>query len=119
MERVRLKVRWSSLTRLCQETAELAGRGTACWIESPRGEVLAGERDNNNAHADRHPILFSGREVAAVCFSGKDGGKWARYLAAVTAAEIQSQNTIGDLAEAQARQWKHMNALMRMAASTH
>ena len=81
MERVRLKVRWSTLTRLCQETAELAGRGTACWIESPRGEVLAGERDNN-ARADRHPILISGREVASVCFSGPAGGKWARYLAA-------------------------------------
>lgn len=118
MERVRLRVRWSSLTKLCEETAELAGRGSMFWIESPRGDVLAGKRDPA-ARAERHPILFSGREVASVCAAAPDASRWAAYLAAVTARELAAQNTIADMAEAQARQWKHTNALMRMTASTH
>ena len=111
-----MRVRWSTITKLCEETAELAGRGSACWIESPRGEVLAGTSANN---PERHPILFNGREVATVCVSARDGARWAKYLASVTGREIAAQNTVADLAEAQARQWKHMNALMRMTASTH
>ena len=102
MDRVRLRVRWSTLTGLCQETAELAGHGTSCWIESPRGDLLAGKRDAG-VRAERHPILFSGREVASVCVSGPDGSRWAAYLAAVAARDLAAQNTVADLAEAQAR----------------
>ena len=95
----------------------LGTAGMVCWVEDAKGKVVAGVDDGADKAA-RQPIRIGDDEVATVCVLGPQAEEWAEYLASVIGREIQHQHTVMDMADAQARLWKHTNALMRMAAST-
>lgn len=110
-----MKVRWSGVESVCREVAAVAGRGLACWVEDADGNVLVGTRDDSDSPA-RHPVHVAGRECGTACVVGRDAERWAQFAASTLSRELGYKNTIGDMADATARLWKHTNALQRMAA---
>ncbi len=112
-----MKIRWSPVAAICRDVMRLGTAGMVCWVEDAKGKVVAGVDDGADKAA-RQPIRIGDEEVATVCVLGPQAEEWSEYLASVIGREIQHQHTVGDMADAQARLWKHTNALMRMAAST-
>lgn len=110
-----MRIRWSLVEPICSEVTELAANGLSCWLEDAEGRVVAGTRAIGDAPG-RCPVNVGGEDVATAFALGTDGERWAAFLAASTARELTHQITIGNMADATARLWKHTNALMRMAA---
>ena len=113
-----MKVRWSGVESVCREVATVAGGGLACWVEDSDGNVLVGTRDDSDRPA-RHPVHLDGQECGTACVVGPDSERWAQFAASTLSRDLGYKNTIGDMADATARLWKHTNALMRMTACGH
>jgi signal transduction histidine kinase len=111
-----MRLRWTPIEGLCGEIAELSGGRHICWIESADGEVVAGQSPNKTRKTSRIPLVVGEIEVGLACCYGRESERWASVLAMVVSRELSSQATVGDMADATARLWKHTNALMRMAA---
>ncbi|RMD85027.1 MAG: sensor histidine kinase [Candidatus Dadabacteria bacterium] len=110
-----MKIRWAPIAAICRDAMRLGTAGMVCWVEDAKGKVVAGV-DDSPERASRHPIRIGEEEVATVCVVGPQAEEWGEYLASVIGREISHQHTVADMADAQARLWRHTNALMRMAA---
>jgi len=113
-----MRIRWTSLDPICRNLVELADSGLSCWIEDSDGKVVAGAWDDADSPT-REPIQVGGQEVGTACAAGPNHERWAAFLAGTASRECSHQDTVSDMADATARLWKHMNALMRMAACLH
>jgi signal transduction histidine kinase len=112
-----MRLRWTPIEGLCREITDLSGGKHVCWIESADGEVVAGQSPNKTRKTTKIPIVVGAAEVGLACSYGRDSDRWASVLSLVVSRELSHQATVGDMADATARLWKHTNALMRMAAS--
>ncbi len=110
-----MKIRWSPIDAICKELVSVAGDATAFWIDDESGQVVAGQRPEDVAAAVSSPITARFGPIGRVNVAGDDSQRWLDFLLKTCEREIATQETVRDMADATARQWRHTNALLRMA----
>lgn len=113
-----MRIRWTPIETVCKTVLKTAGDDVACWIENEDGSVAAGKRPEVPGEVAREALRAGREDAGYACACGPDAERWMRLLTACTERELAHQVTVGDMADATARLWKHTNALIRMAAST-
>jgi signal transduction histidine kinase len=113
-----MRTRWTPIEAVCETVLEAARDDVVCWVEDLEGIVVAGVRPEFIDEVARAPLRAGREEIATACVAGHESGRWARLLQACAERELEHQLTVGDMADATARLWKHTNALIRMSAST-
>jgi len=113
-----MKVRWAVIDDICRDVVALSGDEVACWAEDATGAVKAGSRPEAPVGAKTAPLRSRFNEVGRIGAVGTDADRWLAFLARACGRELSSQETVRDMADATARQWRHTNALLRMAEST-
>ncbi len=109
-----MRIRWSSVRELCIELSAVAGEGVWLWVEDGDANVVAGESGGDRDSAVVHDLSRGDAVVARVFVTGPDGERWAKVIVSACRREFSTQETIYDMAEAGARQWRQTNALLSM-----
>lgn len=113
-----MRIRWTPVEAVCKAVMEAGGDEIACWVENEDGSVAAGARPEFVDEVSREQIRSGRKEAGYACVAGRDSKRWLGLLQDCTQRELANQATVGDMADATARLWKHTNALIRMSAST-
>ncbi len=109
-----VKFRWTVIDTLCEQLAALSGREVACWVEHATGEIAAGWRPDNAVGVKSVNIESGVGGGVRACAVGSDADRWASFLAERCRLEFSAQDTVRDMAEATAGQWRRTNALLEM-----